>query len=313
MKRGIVMIHNELHSKWFDWLKDTNLEIVGIHAAGGNEAPQTLEELICFVNSAEGAAYIQRFRDMGMAVEYEYHAVSWMLPRSEFREHPQWFRMNREGERTPDYNLCPSNQEAMDFLTRRGKELCRLLPSDTGKYYMWQDDVDGVNCCCPRCRELSVSDQSLMMMHAILKGIRQVDSRAKLAYLAYFSCLEPPKKIAPQEGIFLEYAPFRRDLSKALVDPESEINQKHAEKVEPLLDLFGRKDSCVLEYWIDNSLQSDFKRPAKKLVFREDIIRKDIAWYQNMGFEKITSFAGYLDEDYCRDHGEPPVKPYGML
>lgn len=313
MNRGIVIIHNELHEKWFDWLADTGLSIVGIHAAGGETAVRSLEELTAFVNSTMGKGYLRRLRAMGKAVEYEYHAISWLLPREEFAAHPQWFRMNEKQERTPDYNMCPSNQEAMDILTERAAKLCCLLPSDTGAYYMWQDDVDGVNCCCPKCREFSVSDQSLLMMHAVLKGLRQVDSKARLAYLAYYGCLEPPQRISPHDGIFLEYAPFRRELNKALDDKTSTVNRWHIDKVKPLLDVFGCKDSCVLEYWMDNSLQSDFKRPAKKLAFHENIIRQDISWYQKKGFEKITSFAGYLDEEYCRTYGEPPVKQYGRL
>ena len=38
-----------------------------------------------------------------------------------------------------------------------------------------------------------------------------------------------------------------------------------AQTLRSLLEYFGKKDSCVLDYWIDNSLQSDFKKPSKNL------------------------------------------------
>lgn len=312
MEQGIVMIHNELHDKWFDWLRDSKLTVAAIHSAGGPESIRSLGELIEYVKRPEGKNYLNRLRDLGFKVEFEYHAMSWLLPRDEFQKHPDWFRMNEQGERTPDVNLCPSSPEALAYIENRAEILAGLLPTDTGKYYIWQDDVEGKGCCCPECQKYSVSDQVLLMMHAILKGIRRREPSAKLSYLAYFGTVEVPH-IQPEEGIFLEFAPFKRDLSRPLNDPASSENLSQAKTLRPLLEHFGKADSCALDYWIDNSLQSDFKKPPKKLIFRPDVVRQDIAFYRSLGFEKITSFAGYLDEEYCRLYGEPPVRLYANI
>lgn len=312
MEQGIIMIHDELHDKWPDWLRDSKLTVAAIHAAGGAASVRSLDELIAYVNSSAGKNYLDRLRALGLKAEFEYHAMSWLLPREEFCAHPDWFRMNEQGERTEDVNLCPSNPEALSYIENRAELLVRMLPTDTGKYYIWQDDVEGKGCCCPKCSGLSISDQVLLMMHAVLRGIRRQEPAAKLSYLAYFDTIEVPH-IRPEDGIFLEFAPFKRDLSLPLSHPASPKNLSQSKTLRPLLEHFGKKDSCALEYWVDNSLQSDFKKPPKELILNQDVILQDIAFYKSLGFEKITSFAGYLDEEYCRLYGEPPVRLYANI
>ena len=312
MEQGIIMLHNELHDKWLDWLKGSKLTVAAIHPVGGAESVRSLGELIAYVNSETGKNYLDRLRALGLKVEFEYHAMSWLLPREEFHSHPDWFRMDGQGERTPDVNLCPSNSEALSYIEDRAELLAHALPTDTGKYYIWQDDVEGKGCCCPKCKKLSISDQILLMMHAVLKGLRRTDPVARLSYLAYFDTLEVPH-IRPEDGIFLEFAPFKRNLSLPLNHPASPDNLSQSKTLLPLLAHFGKRDSCALEYWIDNSLQSDFKRPPKELILHQDVILQDIAFYKSLGFEKITSFAGYLDDEYCRLYGEPPVRRYANI
>lgn len=309
MDYGMIMLHNELHSRWFDWLEGSRLTVAGIHPVGGEASARSLAELIGYAESPEGKAFLDRLRSMGLKVEFEYHAMSWLLPRSEFSSHPAWYRMDETGARNPDVNLCPSSPEALAYIQRRAELLIRALPTDTGKYYIWQDDVENRRCHCPKCRELSTSDQVLIMMHAVLRGLRSIDPAAKLSYLAYYDTLAVPH-IRPEDGIFLEFAPFQRRLDHPISDPGCPENVSEIRTLEPLLRHFGKEDACILEYWIDNSLQSGFQKPPKELILQEDVLRQDIAFYRSLGVQKITSFAGYLDDEYCSLFGEPPVRQY---
>ena len=86
------------------------------------------------------------------------------------------------------------------------------------------DDVEVKRCCCPKCRKHCVSDQVLLRMHAILKGIRRREASIKLSYLAYFGTMEIPH-IQPEDGIFLEFASFKSDLFRKLNDSASSEKQ----------------------------------------------------------------------------------------
>ena len=68
-----------------------------------------------------------------------------------------------------------------------------------------------------------------------------------------------------------------------------------------------------MEYWIDNSRFSNWTKPPKHMTLNEEVMRKDVAFYRELGFESLTSFACYLGEDYYTLYGEPPVQRYGEI
>jgi hypothetical protein len=66
----------------------------------------------------------------------------------------------------------------------------------------------------------------------------------------------------------------------------------------------------VLEYWYDNSLFSNWKKPPKKFVLDEGGMLCDIAEYKKAGFNFISTFACYLGEDYQSLHGDIDIIPF---
>src|SRR5262249_5680569 len=79
------------------------------------------------------------------------------------------------------------------------------LRPTTWRYFFWGDDNQPW-CRCPRCRELSDSDQALVFENYLLKALRQRDPKAQLAHLAYANTLSPPARVRPELAVFLEYA-----------------------------------------------------------------------------------------------------------
>jgi hypothetical protein len=58
-------------------------------------------------------------------------------------------------------------------------------------------------------------------------------------------------------------------------------------------------------------LFSSWKREAKKkLPWRREVFLQDIAAYAERGIRHVTSFAVYMDADYVRQYGEPPLDEY---
>jgi hypothetical protein len=150
------------------------------------------------------------------------------------------------------------------------------------------------------------SDQALAVYNAMLKGLRTVDPMATQCYLAYQKTRPAPATVKPADGIFLEYAPFDRDFTRSMADASCEKNVIEGEPLPALLKLFGRKGAKVLEYWLDNSLFSRWKKPPVLLKPNDDVIRADLADYDAMGFEVVTTFACFLGSDYEELHGGLP-------
>lgn len=312
-KYGLIILNNEIHDKWHSWIEDTSVNLVGIHPRGGGHAVSSLNETLHFIETEEGKSFLNKLKEKGYDVEYEYHALSWMLKRESQSINETWQRTDENGKKANDYNMCVSCGEALEVVEERAYELASNLVPTNGKYYMWQDDCENKKCFCDKCSGLSSSDQALIIANTMLKGIKKFNPDAKLCYLAYKDTLEVPKKVEPEDGIFLEFAPMDRDYSAPINAPDNEVNKMHIEKMDKLLEFFGTKDSTALEYWIDNSFYSDFKKPAKKFIFNEEIAKADIEFYNSRGFEKITTFAGYFDMDYVKMYGEPPVRQYANI
>ncbi len=308
MKKGIVIHPEEVTEQMMETVINAGVEVLGLHPVGGKETAKTLAELVELMKTEDFQNKLNYLREHGVQIEYQVHATSYLLPRELFADHPDWFRVNEEGVRSNDTNLCPSCQEALDYISDSAEKLAKIIPSDTGKYYLWLDDIADATCHCEKCKELSSSDQAMLVFNAILKGLRRVDPNAKECFLAYSDQKWPPQKVMPDEGIFLEFAPMRNNSDKPFAtNPE---NEKFIETIDPLLEFFGKEDSVVLEYWLDNSFFSDWKKPPKKFVIHPEVIREDIKFYKDKGFEEITNFACYLSDDYRELYGEAPIAEY---
>lgn len=306
-RRGLVLSPDDLRGLgelWLEWMTQGNLNLLGLHSG--------VDGLIAFVESEEGSRCLEGAKSRGIDVEYEIHALGWLLPRTLFAECPNWFRVNEKGIRVADANLCVSNEEALRYIAERAVMLAKRLPSTTHLYYLWADDAQPW-CHCEACRGLSPSDQNLIAMNAIAHALHGFDREARLAYLAYWNTLSPPTNVFPSPHVFLEYAPIRRNSEKPLDDPSDPVNREHAENLRRLVEAFDMKDAKVLEYWMDASRYSGWRRPSVRIPFRPEVWRRDAAFYAAWGFCSATSFGVFLDRDYVERFGEPPVVEYGRI
>ena len=146
----------------------------------------------------------------------------------------------------------------------------------------------------------------MIVVNEIIKDIRKDIPDAKLAFLAYFNTSLPPTKIRPEKGVFVEYAPMERDMKK----PSSEVSDKEIDNQKKLLETFGKTDSKVLEYWYDNSMMSNWTKPPKQFIPNNDLIRDDMDYYRQLGFNYLSSFACFLGADYEELYGEPDVSAF---
>ena len=305
MKKGLLIHPEELSEKWIDRLADAGIDTLGIHPKGGVKSHLHVAEMMETVKTAEFRSLIDYAHKRGLKVEYELHAASYLMPRRFFDAHPEYFRMNEEGVRTPDLNFCVSNKEGMSLVTKIAKRLALSLYGSEPVFCFWMDDVKNSRCHCPECRKYSASQQQLIAVNTILEGIKKCIPEARMPYLAYMDTLECPQNMLPLYGVFLEYAP----MCKYVSDAEDAI-EREREALLPLLEYFSKEDARVLEYWYDNSMYSAWQKPPKRLVPDAERIRREALEYCKLGFDRISSFACFLGEDYEQLYGEIDISAF---
>ena len=303
-----MLIHpDELSKTWIDRLADAGVSAVGLHPVGGKNADRSLKDLLDQMKTDEFCGLIDYAKSKGLEVEYEFHAMSYLLPRSLFDTHPEYFRVNKDGERTKECNFCVSNSEAMRLVTKNAADLAISLYKSSHDFYFWLDDGRNLKCHCPLCRHLSASDQQIIVLNNMLREIKKQIPDARMAYLAYVDTVVPPTHTDIEDGIFLEYAPFAKYTASK---DKAELIKKEKEMMTPLMRVFNKCPPKVLEYWYDNSLFSNWKKPPQKFTLNESSMASDIAEYKNAGFYSISTFACFLGEDYESLYGNIDIMPF---
>ena len=305
--RGVVIVPEDLTlGDWPERAKKAGLTTIALHHQNSPQA------VIDCLRTDAGRQFIERCRQLGLQVEYELHAIKELLPRELFAKNPELFRMNEKGERTADANCCVHSERALEIIAGGAAAIGRALRPTTGRYFYWGDDGKPW-CGCPKCRELSPSEQALVVENRICRRLREADPEAQLAHLAYVNSLAPPRKVKPDQGVFLEYAPIRRRYDQAF---DQQRGPRAAEGLDALyanLEVFPKNTAQVLEYWLDVSRFSKWKRPGVKLPWNRDVFLADVAAYRKRGIRHITTFAAWIDAGYRDRHQDLAfIEEYGQ-
>ncbi|MCI8435410.1 MAG: DUF4838 domain-containing protein [Clostridia bacterium] len=303
---GVVIINQDFSIDWMDLLSECNLKTIGLHSlysTGG------LDGHLNWLLNENTQKLLEKFESNGFTIEHQLHAVDWLLPRSLFKVYPEWFRQNDAGERSPDWNLCVSNADALSFVETSAYKLALLLNQKSHRYYIWSDDCPNSICKCESCRALSGADQNMIIMKHVLKGLKRFDKAAKLSVLSYQDSLGLPS-IPPDKDMFLEFAPVDRNHFTP-IDGDDESNVRNRNVLEDLLKVFPAASTHILEYYLDVSLFCKWKREdARALNLDEKVLRRDAIYYKSLGVEGMTTFTGFIDKNWRRKYGDDDIKTY---
>ena len=316
--RGVVLITDDLET--LDWplmARESKLTTIGTHIS-----PEQVKK---FVGTERGQTFLSDCKRYKINVEHELHAMHDLLPRKLFDKNPEMFRMNKDGVRVADYNCCTNSTQALEIISENAVRYAEVLTPTTMRFFYWIDDAVPM-CYCDHCRNLSDSDQALIIENAMIRALRKVYPNASLAHLAYVNTLKPPTQVKPEEGIFLEFAPIYRRWDKPITDREAGIKSpkqgqggffSHGETIDLLyanLEVFPPGTAQVLEYWLDVSLQSKWKKPAQKISWHPDVCKQDVEFYNKCGIRHITTFAAYIDGTYKNTYKDTRfVNEYGSI
>jgi hypothetical protein len=293
--RGVIVAWEDLTLDWAGMAHAAGLTTIGITVPEGVKSSETWQQ------------FLKDCRKYNLEIEHDQHAMGQLLPRSLFEKNPEMFRMNEKGERVPDYNCCAHSEPALAIIRENVVKDMELNKSTSGRYFFWLDD-GGERCFCPLCKDYSDSDQALIIENEIVKVLKKEDKRNTLAHLAYQRTIKAPEKVKPEEGVFLQFAPFQRTWNFPITHPTAkreDVPIKNADYITHLeenLKVFPVATAEVLEYWLDDSLFSDWKKPAVKLPWNKDIFQQDVAAYAKLGIQHIVSFAVYIDQEYVNKY-----------
>ncbi len=305
--RGVVI--QPLDIKGWDWPE--RAKRAGLSTIATHPFPRDIE---AFVKTDAWGAFFEACRRLGIHVEHELHAMSDLLPRDLFEKDPTMFPMNEKGERVGKHNLCVHSKAAVEVVCENLTRYVRLLRPTTGRHFYWIDDGRPM-CRCPKCRGLSDSDQALILANHMIDAIRRIDVRDTLAHLSYHNTLPAPKQVKPRPGIFLEWAPISRRFDASIGQRDARKGH-HGELLDSLaanLEVFGRDGAQVLDYWLDESLfYRANKRTPTKIPWDQKVFLADLDVYGKLGVRHITTFAVYVNSDYVKRFGEPPLDDYGQ-
>ena len=287
------------------------------HAAGMNTIAthHDPEEIIAYLNSEKGQVFLEDCNRLGIDIEHSLHSYSTLLPRQLFSTDPDLFRMNKDGERTPDANFCVSSKQALEIVTENAVKYAHLLEPTTGRHLYISDDAKHL-CSCPKCKGFSASDQTLIVQNGILNALRYENPEATISHPAYVHTLEPPREIMPEPGVFLEWAPITRTHSRPYTDRDAKKGE-HGRLVDLLhanLEIFGAENAQVFEYWFDSYRASGWKTKEERWVkapWYPEVLQEDLAFLKKVGIRNITSVTCWINQDYVDRFGEPPLLEYG--
>ncbi len=123
--RGVVVVPGNVTTwDWPEQAKRAGLTTIGIHVF-----PHQVAE---FVDTDEGARFLERCRELAIEVEHELHSMRDLLPRELFERDPAMFRMNESGDRVPDWNLCVHSKAAVELVCENAQKIRPAAPPHDG-------------------------------------------------------------------------------------------------------------------------------------------------------------------------------------
>lgn len=271
MEKNIILLFENFNKELItpEFLQ-SGITSIGLHY---NPYKHSAEKYFDFIK--KNRDFLLFLENKGITIEYYFHAVSVLLNRELFKEKPELFRVDQNGQRNPDFNCCPSSKRALKIIERNAYKLAKKLGQKSHYYHFWLDDDLGHNlsCKCEKCQKLTIQKQNLSILNAILKGLKKYDRLAKLSYLIYGN-EELNEEL--NDDFYIEFAPFKRRHDLGLNHKE---NAKWLKKIELLSNIKGFE---VIEYFLSYNLKGYLECSER--------VDNDLKTYERLGVKKLTSF-----------------------
>ncbi|MCE5322295.1 DUF4838 domain-containing protein [bacterium] len=153
-----------------------------------------------------------------------YNIIGWchtffqfLPPDKYFAAHPDWYSLI-DGKRVDNKQLCLTNDEMRAEMTRVVLDLIKQNPT-SGIISISQNDVDGGNCQCEKCKAIETEEESpsgplIRFVNLIAADIEKQYPDMLVETLAYQYTLKPPAYIKPRENVVIRLCSIGCDFAK---------------------------------------------------------------------------------------------------
>ena len=89
------------------------------------------------------------------------------------------------------------------------------------------------------------------------------------------------------------------------------LNSRFRADLLKLLTVFPAERVHVLEYWLDVSYFSSWRRPLRKIGCSPEVMRRDLEFYYSLGIRNFATFAVMMNETYSAQFGDEELYACG--
>ena len=222
-------------------------------------------------------------------VHFVHNFYSFVPPEKYFKDHPEYFSMNREGKRyfnpyRRESQLCLSNPAVAEITAA---ELKRIIRHDRAKlqpgkaplvYNLTPNDASNHLCFCPECKKIVQEEGCetgllLRFINRVAESVRQEFPGIRLLTRGAMGSEALPAVTKPLPGIGVYYAD---DFIKTSCFVPLTAEQKA--KIRRWTDAFP--GSMVWDYW-NMGLGAYFNPPRPEVVY--DAMIEDVRWFAQCG------------------------------
>lgn len=201
-----------------------------------------------------------------------------------FSQHPEWFGMNENGERSPDkkWVCCTSNPQAVAYVHNNILAYLKARP-EIDIFDFWPPDGEAW-CHCSKCTALgTASTRHALFVNQTARFLKKHLPHVKLECLAYSHYTAPPDTVVLDPDILVDFCPIRQNFDYQIYEPEAENNRFYKDHLEAWSNAFRG----------EISLYSYYRRYAWRSLpnVLTHYMQKDLKYYKKIGVSGVSVYS----------------------
>lgn len=201
-----------------------------------------------------------------------------------FKNHPEWFGMDKNGNRSLDPHIvfCTSNPAAVSYLHNNLLSYLNAHP-EIDIFDFWPPDSEKW-CTCPECEALgNPSERHVLFVNQTARFLKNKCASIKLECLAYSQYTKPPTQIFLDEDVLLDFCPINQSFEYQIYDERSENNKFYKENLLLWRKLF-KGDISIYSYYRKYAWRS-----LPNII--PHYMQNDVRFYHDCGIRGISVYS----------------------
>jgi hypothetical protein len=200
-----------------------------------------------------------------------------------FAEHPEWFAKSAAGkpQKAKQWVFCTSNADAVKQLTTNFLAYIKDRP-EIQIFDFWPPD--GARWCeCDACKKLGEPpDRQAILLKQVQDAVQPVRPDLRLEVIAYSSYLQPPKNVAVDKNVLVDFCPISQHFDAQINDPDNK-NKTYADALQAWRKQFAG----------DISIYSYYRKYAwdSLPVIIPRYMQKDLQWYATLPTQGVSVYS----------------------